>query len=219
MDAIVLAAGNGSRMNLDFPKQFLRINGKPIFIHSLEVLQKISKIENIIVTCNKNHMSKYRQISDDFGVRNITYIKGGLTRQESVFLALKKVKTDRVLIHEAARPLISEDFVEYLIGFDDELAVIPTIPIKFTVSVGDDYMIKELDRKVLHNIQLPQVFKTKILMNAHKKALKDNYQTTEDGTLVFHYGTKVRFVEGRESNIKVTTNFDIELVNNILKFN
>ncbi len=218
MDAIVLAAGNGSRMNLDFPKQFLKINGKPIFIYSLEVLQKSKNIKNIIVTCNYEFIDRYKMYSDDFGIENVTYIKGGNSRQESVFLGLQHVSTPKVLIHEAARPLIAHDFVEYLQSFEDEDAVIPTIPIKFTVSVGNKYMTNELNRTNLHNIQLPQIFNTKVLTDAHEKAIKDNYETTEDGTLVFHYGGKVRFVEGRESNIKVTTNLDIELVNNILKF-
>lgn len=218
MDAIILAAGVGSRMNLNIPKQFLKINGKPIFIYSLEVLRRVHSIENIIVTCNREHLDTYKQYSDDFGIENVTYIMGGKTRQESVYLGLQHIKTERVLIHEAARPLIAPDFVEYLISFEEEDAVVPTIPIKFTVSEGKEYMTKELDRSKLHNVQLPQIFNTKKLAEAHQKAIADNYHTTEDGTLVFHYGGKVRFVEGRESNIKVTTNLDIELINNILKF-
>lgn len=218
MDAIILAAGIGSRMNLNIPKQFLKINGKPIFIYSLEVLRRVQSIENIIVTSNAEYLDTYKQYSDDFGIENVTYINGGKTRQESVYFGLQHIKTERVLIHEAARPLIGHDFVEYLLSFEEEDAVVPTIPIKFTVSEGNEYMTKELDRSRLHNIQLPQVFNTKKLTEAHQKATADNYLTTEDGTLVFHYGGKVRFVEGRESNIKVTTNLDIELINNILKF-
>lgn len=218
MDAIILAAGIGSRMNLNIPKQFLKINGKPIFIYSLEVLRRVKSIDNIIVTCNTEYIDLYKQYSDDFGIEKVIYISGGKTRQESVRIGLEHVKSKRVLIHEAARPLIGYDFVEYLLSFKEEAAIIPTIPIKFTVSEGDEYMTKELDRSKLHNVQLPQVFNTEKLINAHRRAVEDNYFTTEDGTLIFHYGGKVRFVEGRESNIKVTTNLDIELVNNILKF-
>ena len=219
MDAILLAAGNGSRMNIDLPKQFLKINGKPIFIFSLEILRKLESIENIIVTCNINYMEQYNQYCEDFGIENVTFINGGKSRQESVFLGLRHVTSTRVLIHEAARPLIALDFVEYLISFTEDIAIVPTVPIKFTVAKGLDYMTEELDRTLLHNIQLPQVFNTKILIDAHLKAIDDNYLTTEDGMLVFHYGGKVRFVKGRESNIKVTTKLDIELVNNLFKFN
>jgi 2-C-methyl-D-erythritol 4-phosphate cytidylyltransferase len=218
MDAILLAAGDGSRMNINFPKQFLKINGKPIFIYSLEVLRMSDSIKNIIVTCNINYLGKYKQYIEDFGIEDVTFINGGKTRQESVFLGLKHVSSSRVLIHEAARPLIAHDFIEHLMSFKNEDAVVPTVPVKFTVSVGDDYMTSELDRTKLHNIQLPQIFNTNVLLEAHKRANEEGYFTTEDGTLVFHYGGKVRFVEGRESNIKVTTNLDIEMVNNLIKF-
>lgn len=218
MDAIVLAAGNGSRMKNNLPKQFIRINGKPIFIYSLEVLNRVEGIDNIIITCNEEHMDTYKKYADDYGIENVIYIHGGKSRQESVFFGLQHVTSKRVLIHEAARPLIAHDFIEYLMSFNDEAAVVPTIPIKFTVSMGDSYMTHELDRSKLHNIQLPQVFDTEVIYSVHKKAVTDNYHVTEDSTLVFHYGGRVRFVKGRESNIKVTTNLDIELVNNILKF-
>ena len=69
----------------------------------------------------------------------------------------------------------------------------------------------------MHNVQLPQIFDTGVLKEAHEKAAIDGYQSTEDGMLVFHYGNKVRFVPGRESNIKVTTMLDVEMVNKLLK--
>lgn len=217
MDAIILAAGIGSRMKIDYPKQFLKINGKPIFIYSLEILRKVKAIEGIIVTCNTDHLEEYRRYIDNYVIENVKLIAGGKSRQESVYLGLLQVQTDRVLIHEAARPLISPDFINHLLSYDDD-AIVPTVPIKFTVAMGGEYMTNELDRSKLHNVQLPQLFNTEKLLTAHKKAISDGYTTTEDGTLLFHYGGTVRFIEGRESNIKVTTQLDVELVNNILKF-
>jgi len=218
MDAIVLAAGNGSRMNLDYPKQFHKINGKPIFIFSLEILEKSEGIDNIILACNKDYVEKYKKFVKDFDLKRVIFVEGGKSRQESVFNALKSAKTDKVIIHEAARPLISQDFLENIMSYSDEDAVIPTLPVKFTVSVGTDYMSGELERSTLRNIQLPQMFTTKCLIEAHNKAISDGYVSTEDGSLIFHYGGRVRFVEGRESNIKVTTSLDIEIVNKLMKF-
>lgn len=220
MDAIILAAGSGLRMNSNTPKQFLRIKGKPLFIYSLELFDKCSFIDKIYITCNKEYMHLYNEFISMYDIRNVECIEGGGTRQESVYKALSYVNTPKVMIHEAARPLIDLEFMNSIFSSDIDTnvdAVVPTIPVKFTVAIGNDFMESELNRTKLHNVQLPQIFNKEILFSAHKKALNDNYEATEDGMLVFHYGGRVKFVEGRESNIKVTTQLDIELIENLLK--
>lgn len=220
MDAIILAAGSGLRMNSNTPKQFLRIKGKPLFIYSLELFNKCSFIDKIYITCNKEYMDLYKEFITMYDIKNTECIEGGSTRQESVYKALSHINTPKVIIHEAARPLIDLEFMNSIFSVDINAeidAVVPTIPVKFTVAIGKDFMESELDRTKLHNIQLPQIFNKEVLFNAHKKALTDNYEATEDGMLVFHYGGHVKFVEGRESNIKVTTKLDIELIENLLK--
>lgn len=218
MDAIILAAGSGLRMNSITPKQFLRIKGKPLFIYSLELFDKCSFIDKIFITCNKEYMHLYNEFISMYDIKNVVCIEGGNTRQESVYKALSYVNTPKVIIHEAARPLIDLEFMNNIFSSDfDADAVVPTIPVKFTVAIGNDFMESELNRSKLHNVQLPQIFNKEILFSAHEKALKDGYEATEDGMLVFHYGGRVKFVEGRESNIKVTTQLDIELIENLLK--
>jgi len=217
MDAIVLAAGKGIRMNIECPKQFLKINGKPCFIYTLEILNQCKKITNIILTCNDAYFEDYQKYILTYNIKNTKCVLGGNTRQASVYNALKYVNSTKVLIHEAARPLISVDFVEEILSYSEEDAVVPTIPISFTVAQGNQYMEKELDRSQLHNIQLPQLFTTRKLKIAHQSAIKDNYVATEDGMLVFKYGVKVRFIKGREANIKITTPLDIEIVEKLLK--
>ncbi len=220
MEAILLAAGKGTRMEIDTPKQFFRIKGKPLFIYSLEKFNKCKNIERIYITCNMDFIKDYEFYLKEYNIKNAICIIGGKTRQESVKIALGKIKSDNVLIHEAARPLIGLDFLDEVInGFKNCDAVIPTIPIKFTVAVGSNYMEAELDRSRLHNVQLPQVFNKDILLKSHLRAIDDNYYATEDGMLVFHYGGKVKFIPGRESNIKVTTPLDVELVEKLLKMN
>lgn len=217
MDAILLSAGVGSRTGLGYPKQFLKINGKPMLVYSLEILRQCKDIGKIIVTCSQEHQEVYREYIEKYHITEVFCISGGETRQESVRLALEHITTNKVLVHEAARPLISLDFVESILAIEDEIAVIPTLPVKFTVVEGGDYIEKELVRSRLHNVQLPQIFDTKILVAVHKSAVRDGYTATEDGMLVFHYGYKVRLIEGRESNIKVTTMLDIEIVEKLLK--
>ncbi|TRX66237.1 2-C-methyl-D-erythritol 4-phosphate cytidylyltransferase [Carboxylicivirga sp. M1479] len=219
MDVILLAAGVGKRAKLDFPKQFYKINGKPFLVYSMERLLSCSAVTRILVTCQSEYMDEYKRYVDEYDIQNIEYVIGGATRHESVFNALQQVNTAKVMIHEAARPLISKEFVQEIVDAStNEDAVVPTIPIKFTVSKGGDYMTGELNRNELHNIQLPQVFTSSLLKEFHEKAKKDQLQATEDGSLFFHYGGKVRFVEGRESNIKITTPLDVELVNKLLTF-
>ena len=218
MDVIILAAGIGSRMKLDYPKQFYKINGKPFFIYSLEVINKMDKFDNIILMCNKDYFDLYKESIKNFNIKNVKFVEGGKTRQESVYNGLLHVKSERVLIHEAARPLISVEFINYLLSFEED-SVVPVVPVNFTISGGDEFMENEYNRKSLKNVQLPQVFDYKMLLSCHEKAIKEGYESTEDGTLVFHYGNKVRFVEGRDSNIKITNPLDILVVNNLMNFN
>lgn len=217
MDAIVLAAGQGIRMHLGYPKQFMKISGKPCFIYVLEILDKCHEIENVYITCHKDYKEKYESYAEMYHVKKAKFIEGGRTRQESVYKALEYVSSEKVLIHEAARPLISVEFVNEIISFKGEEAVVPTMPISFTVAQGGEYMDNEIERAKLHNIQLPQIFTMSKLKQAHESAIKDGYKATEDSMLVFHYGTRVRFVPGRESNIKITTPLDVQIVEKLLK--
>jgi len=217
MDVILLAAGLGIRTALNYPKQFYPVNGRPCIVISQEIFQSMDEFDRIIVTYNKENKKEYEKLIENYKITKAVLVEGGQTRQESVYKALKKVKTDRVLIHEAARPLISKEFIKYILGFDNEDVVVPTLPISFTVSEGSEYMEKILDRKKLHNIQLPQMFKTDILKEVHKKALDENFIATEDSMLAFKYGYKVRFVNGLQSNIKITTPLDLLIVNSIIR--
>lgn len=216
MDVILLAAGLGTRMNLNCPKQFMKLRGKPIFVYSLELFSSLSEIGQIILTCNHDCMDEYKKYVEQYHIPNVVYVVGGDTRQESVYRAIPYVKTEQVLIHEAARPLISKDLVLSILHTREGDAVVPTVPVKFTVIEGTDYMTGELVRSSLHNVQLPQMFKTSVLKDVHEKAKVEGYQATEDGMMAFHYGYVVKLIAGRESNIKITTQLDLELVNNLL---
>lgn len=216
MDCVYLAAGLGIRMRKKIPKQFITLYGKPIMVYALEVLEKISEIDRIFVTYHPDFREDYERVIEDYNISKCILVSGGETRQESVWNALQMVESKRVIIHEAARPFITAEFVLELMKVDEK-AVVPTIPVPFTVSVGNDYMTAELDRSKLHNIQLPQIFDTNTLVEAHKKAIKEKYIATEDGILVFRLGEKVRFVKGIENNIKITTPLDLIIAENLLK--
>jgi len=208
MDAVILAAGAAKRMEQEVPKQFLRIGGKPIIIYVMEVLRKAEIFDRLVVTTLRGYEAHYDELIKTYHLTDVELIAGGSTRQESCRLALTKVRTDRVLIHEAARPFITADFVRRLVAYPDR-AVVPVLPIDFTVSAGGDFMTKILDRGELRNIQLPQVFETKTIVAAHERARADGFTATEDSTLVFRMGIPVRFVEGLRENFKITDRFDL----------
>jgi 2-C-methyl-D-erythritol 4-phosphate cytidylyltransferase len=208
MDAVILAAGAAKRMEQEVPKQFLRIGGKPVIIYVMEVLQKAEIFNRLIVTTLPGFEAHYDELIKTYHLTDIELVAGGATRQESCRLALEKVRSGRVLIHEAARPFITVDFVRRLIGYPD-LAVVPVLPIDFTVSAGGEFMTKSLERGELKNVQLPQVFDTRTIVDAHQHALADGFFATEDSTLVFRMGIPVRFVEGLRENFKITDRFDL----------
>jgi len=215
INCILLAAGKAKRMDKEIPKQFLRLGGKPILIHVLETLEKSSLFDQVILTILPEAEAIYEELITTYGIKNVVCVKGGSSRQESTYNALKLVKTDRVLIHEAARPFVKKELLQELITHKDP-AVVPVIAVDFTVSIGSEYMTGMLDRNQLRNVQLPQVFDTEILKDAHEKAIIEGFRATEDSMLVYRLGKKVRFINGSLENFKITNQFDLIIAEKLL---
>jgi 2-C-methyl-D-erythritol 4-phosphate cytidylyltransferase len=215
MDAILLAAGRSVRMGGGQGKQLMRIGGRPLIIFSLERLRSHPQIDTIIITCPADRMEDIAKVVKDFSVSDVTLVEGGSTRQESVALALESVKSDRVLVHEAARPMITHQLIDRLLEVDGD-AVVPTWEVPFTVAVGDTVMRDEIDRSTLRNIQLPQVFDAAVLREAHTQARAKGQDATEDSMMVFRMGRTVRFVEGSADNLKVTYPVDAYVVHALI---
>lgn len=208
-ECIVLAAGQGRRMGREIPKQFLRLAGKPLLIHALEVFEQITEIPRVWVTNRPGHEAECLELFERYRLKKPRLVEGGATRQWSVSNALQRVTSPRVIVHEAVRPFITPEFVRRVLDVEAP-AVVPTVPIPFTVSVGERTMTGELDRSRLHNIQLPQLFSTEVLRQAHEH-YHETGDATEDSLMVFRLGGEVRFVPGLEHNIKITTPLDLAL--------
>lgn len=215
MDAILLAAGRSVRMGGGRGKQLMRIGGRPMMIFALERLRSHPQIDTIVITCPADKMGDIQKVVTDFAVNDVVLVEGGSSRQESVSKALDSVTSSRVLVHEAARPMITHDLIDRLLDSDAD-AVVPTWEIPFTVAVGDTEMREEVDRSTLRNVQLPQAFDTEVLRQAHKEALDKGQDATEDSMMVFRMGRTVRFVEGSPDNIKVTYPVDAYVVNALI---
>lgn len=204
MDCIILSSGKGTRTKLNYPKQLMCLGGKPILIHVLEVMSNIELIDNIIVTI-PNDITYYTNLIRNYNIKNFTCILGGKTRQESTYNALQYCKSDKILIHESARPFINKEYVEEMLKIDAD-AVVPFITATQTIYYENKY----INRDLVYNIQLPQLFKTDKLKLAHEKAVGKNY-TDDSSLLCEELHIKPYFILGLENNIKITTPLDVKI--------
>jgi 2-C-methyl-D-erythritol 4-phosphate cytidylyltransferase len=204
-DLILLSAGMGTRAKLNYPKQLMRLGGKPLVICTLEIFLNIDDIKNIIITVPPEMKNEFvNLIITYYPNKNIHVIDGGETRQQSVRFALEHVTAERVIVHESVRPFITKEHVLSLMEHK-QCVVVPYLPIVPTIYNVNGYFE---DRSKLVNIQLPQIFHSGLLKNAHH--IGQNKKYTDDSSLVFvEMGIYPTLVNGLEENIKITSPIDI----------
>lgn len=204
--AILLAGGMGTRFGASIPKQFFPLHGKPLILYSLEVLQSISAISEIVIVC----ALEYRH----FFPRDCQFALPGSRRQDSVYSGLCELnsKADYVCIHDGARPLVTQDIIERVLSAAYTYgAATAGMPLKFTVKEhdGDCFVVNTPNRAALWEIQTPQIIKRSWLEEGFEKIHQDNVTVTDDVSLVESLGYPVKLVEGSSSNIKITTSEDL----------
>jgi len=216
ISVILLAAGSGTRTGLKYNKVLYEIKGKKIIEYSIFRFRKNPIFSQIVLVVSEDEReyftNKYKNIVDKVVV-------GGLTRQESVFKAITSVDTTHVLIHDGARPFIPEGSLRKIIELAEvEDTITLGVKVKDTIQeVDGNRVTKTLNREVLIATQTPQCFKRDLLVEAHKKAIKDKFNGTDDTVLIEKYFKKGAFiVEGDYRNIKLTTLDDVKLLEVIL---
>ena len=208
---VLLSGGVGSRMHQSIPKQYMLLAGKPMIMHVLDKVDLIPEIIKIVIVCADEYRSSLDLMLEQYGIKKpVVYAKSGDSRQASVLSGLKMVETDDVIIHEAARPFVTVDDYKELIDCPDENAMIG-LDIPFTVLKGHEKVEGLLTRSELVNVQLPQKFNTKLILEAHKKAESEGQKFTEDASLLYFYNPEVpiKIIKGKDYNIKVTTRMDM----------
>lgn len=222
--AIILAAGRGSRMQTDIPKQFLEVEGRPILSYSVEAFEKSSVSQIILVTAKEYLEYCRREIVERFRCKKVRHIvEGGSERYWSVKNGLMAAKgTEYVLIHDAARPCITVQMIESAIcHLKTGEACTLGVPVKDTIKVvdGDGYGIDTPPRNFLWQIQTPQCFCYAEICQAYEKMeLSGDTDITDDTMILERYlHKKTRVIMGDYCNIKVTTNEDLETVGKFLK--
>ena len=222
--AIVLAAGQGKRMNSNIQKQFLEVKGYPVLYYSLKCFQESSLIQDIILVTGKDVVSYCKEeIVEKYGFSKVSaVIEGGKERYDSVYAGLLACEnSDYVFIHDGARPFITEEILERgLNGVKKTGACVIGMPSKDTVKIADESgCIKETpDRKLVWNIQTPQVFETSLILQAYErlknrlpKLQEQGIQVTDDASVVEMFTeSRVKLVEASYQNIKITTPEDMK---------
>jgi 2-C-methyl-D-erythritol 4-phosphate cytidylyltransferase len=197
----------------------VRVNGIPILVYSLVAADGVEGITQIVLNYPAGWFDDVEKIVLDYAIRTpITYVPAGATRHESVALMLPHCRNDRVIIHESARPLVHTGDFEALVAHPhDDVSYM--LPIPFTVAPVDpetQRVTGSLDRSRLRNVQLPQKFLKSTLKAAHEYATAERLSFTEDATLCAQAGFDIRFIEGSDSNIKVTTKTDVQFAGYLL---
>ncbi len=222
VQAIIPAAGLGTRFKKATPKSLFKIYGKPLFIHTLEAFEKSPQITSIIVVSHPQYLSEFSKAVLKFSLKKVTLIiAGGANRTESIGKGLVATDDDTkiVVIHDAARPFVTPRLIGQAINdCKKHHAVVVGIPVKSTIkriNVRKGRVAETLNRSELWEIQTPQVFKKNILLKAYdhfkKQSKKSKVSLTDDASLVERMGIPVKVCLGSPRNIKITTPEDLAL--------
>ena len=220
---VIVAAGTGNRINMVINKQFIKLEWKEIIYYTIEKFYKNKNIEDIVVVVKEEEAEFFRKkILDKYNFKNIKIAYGGKERQDSVYNGLKSLdkNCDIVLIHDGARPFVSDKIINKSIEEAREnKAIVVGVPVKDTIKVidHDNNIVDTPNRSLLWAVQTPQTFDYNLLIKSYEDAFKDNFYGTDDAMLVERIGYKVKMVEGSYNNIKITTQEDLNLGNQILK--
>lgn len=213
--AIIVAAGKGTRMGSEMPKQYMTIAGKTILDTTLYKFEKSNDIDEIILVINKDDIEFVKDEISPFYEKISHVVAGGKTRTESVYQGIKKVRNcNIVLIHDGVRPFVSYNLINTCIeNAINHKACIPVIDLVDTIKeVSEDSIVtKTLDRKKLKAVQTPQAFDFSILRECYENAMTEDVEFTDDASIVEYYGYKVKTIEGLSKNMKITTPLDYRM--------
>jgi len=224
--AIITAAGRSTRLKGNISKQFMNIYGKPVLARTIEAFQSSQKIKKIYVTVPGGYLKFCREkIIKRYSLSKVKkLVVGGSNRQESVYNALKEIPASPgsvVLIHDGVRPLIATPEIDSIV---DELTqenkkdsnikgVIIAAPANETIKkVKNNGIVEEtIPRGKVWHAQTPQAFFYEVILDAHKKAIEDDFVGTDDASLVERMGWKIKVFKVTHENIKITTPIDLFL--------
>ena len=221
--ALILASGSGSRCDLDYPKQFVEIDGKTILELSIDVFEHNSLVDEIIIVTNLDYLSKVSAMTEKYS-KVSKVVAGGKTRRESSYNGVFSIYEDEanVLIHDAARPLVTDKIItDCIFALNEYKAVCTAINSTDTIFLvdGEENITDIPKRTYCRRAQTPQCFKLSLIKEAHDCAKTDiNCSVTDDCGLILEYTNEnIHIVEGDEDNIKITYKDDIDFIRTRLR--
>ncbi|WP_294373253.1 2-C-methyl-D-erythritol 4-phosphate cytidylyltransferase [uncultured Clostridium sp.] len=216
VSAIVLAGGRGKRMGSVQSKQYIDLNGKPILYYTLNRFISNENIDKVILVIPKDETQFcQREILEKYNLKVDEIAFGGKERQDSVYNGLKKAEgSDIVLIHDGARPFVSDKIIENGIKYAKLYgAAAPGVMPKDTIKVKNEkgFSLETPDRNTLVAVQTPQVFDYKMICECHEKIKENKIEVTDDTMVAEIFNNNVYLYEGDYTNIKITTPEDLIL--------
>ena len=215
---VITAAGKSIRMG-GIKKEFIPVNDRPLIEYAISTFDNLHFIDRIYVVFTPGEEDLFIQnIKKEYFKTPITLVKGGETRQQSVFNGLDAMKNenpDIVLIHDGSRPAVSERLIERVFKATSKHgAAAPVIPLVDSLKKTDEngFLVDHPDREEFKLIQTPQGFIYKDILAAHIKASKDNKEYHDDTEIFSRYIGRVSTVEGSKKNIKITYQEDIDFL-------
>lgn len=222
ISCIVAAGGSGSRMGAEVNKIFLELCDIPVLAHTLLAFENHPDISEIILVARECDIPGCMDIAEEFHISKLkTITRGGKSRQESVMNGMKEisVQTEAILIHDAARPLVTKTVISEVI--ENTLAyggAAVGSPCKNTIKEIDEngFILRTVEREYLYEIQTPQGFTTENAKQMYQYAGENNISGTDDCYLAEQLGFQVKMISGSSDNLKITTYDDLLLAIQIL---
>lgn len=219
--AIIPAAGQGIRMG-SHKKQFLKLEGTPIFIHTLRKFIACPEITGIFIATPRVDLAEMRKLiaAENLG-KNVSVVEGGNRRQDSVENCLHLVEpdTELVAVHDAVRPFVTPELISAVIKEASQTgaSILGILTVDTVKQVERNRVLGTIPRERIILAQTPQVFRYGILKRAFEKAREDDFHGTDEASLVEHLGVEITVVKGSERNIKITSPADMDLARYFLQ--
>ena len=218
---IIPAGGKGIRSGSATPKQYQKFKGKELIVYSLETFQKNKLVNEIIISADPAYFSLLIRLKRKYKLTKLkTIVKGGKKRQDSVYTGLKALnaeKNDLIAIHDAARPLLPPNILTDAINTAKKRGnALVCIKAGDTLVKGTHSVEKYIDRKNVHYVQTPQIFKYSDLKKAMEKAFAENFYGTDESMLIKRIGKSINIVEGSFLNFKITTKSDFDVLKRLI---
>ncbi|HEU4432288.1 MAG TPA: 2-C-methyl-D-erythritol 4-phosphate cytidylyltransferase [Pyrinomonadaceae bacterium] len=213
--AIIAAAGTGSRMASDRPKQFLQLAGTPIIFHTLLPFEECESIQEVIVVLPSEEAAAFLTTAGKRGLRKLSrVVPGGVTRADSVkrgLMAVRPATAGVVAVHDGVRPFVTVEEIESVVkAAETDGAAILVAPVTDTIKqVSGCRVVNTLERRDLRRALTPQCFRYELLRKAYEQADITDPSLTDESALVEKIGVPVTTIEGSSRNVKITTPQDL----------